>query len=84
MAETTPAIAASASSSNTVTASSSLLMAIVEEVSDLLLHGTEGASFDPALWYLDMGAMNHISGCRKFFCELDESTTGFVKFENPN
>ena len=40
VAETTPTAAASASSSNTVTASSSLLMAIVEEVSDLLLHGT--------------------------------------------
>ena len=47
MAETTSTAAASVSSSNTVTASSSLLMAIVEEVSDLLLHGTEGASSDP-------------------------------------
>ena len=46
--ETTNAAAASASSSNTVTVMSSLLMAIVEEVSDLLLHGTEGASSDLA------------------------------------
>ena len=82
VAETTPAAAASTSSSNTVTASSSLLMAIVEEVSDLLLHGTEGASSDPALWYLDTGATNHMSGRRQFFCELDESATGFVKFGN--
>ena len=82
VAETTPAATASASSSNTVTATSSLLMAIVEEVSDLLLHGTEGASSDPALWYLDTGATNHVSGCRKFFCELDESTNGFVKFDD--
>ena len=63
MAKTTPAAEASVSSSNTVIASSSLLMPIVEEVSDLLLHGTEGASFDPALWHLDTGAMNHMSGC---------------------
>ena len=80
VAETTPAAMASASSSNTVTTTSSLLMAIVEEVSDLLLHGTEGASSDPALWYLDTGATNHMSGSQKFFCELDKSTAEFVKF----
>ena len=80
VAETTPTTAAaSASSSNTVTTTSSLLMAIVEEISDLLLHGSEGASPDPALWYLDTGVTNHMWGCRNFFCELDESTTGFVK-----
>ena len=80
VAEATPATAASASSSNMVVASSSLLMAVVEEVSDLLLHGSEGASSDPALWYLDTGATNHMSGCREFFNNLDETTTGFVKF----
>ena len=79
MAKTTPA-AVSASSSNTTTARTSLPMTIVEEVSDLLLHGSEGASPDPTLWYLDTGATNHMSGCQNFFCELDESTTGFVKF----
>ena len=79
MAETTPAVAA-ANSSNTAVVTSSLLMAMVEEVSDLLLHGSEGASFDPTLWYLDSGATNHMSGCRNFFYELDESTSGFVKF----
>ena len=62
MAETTPAVAAtSTSSSNTVTATSSLLMAVVEEVSDLLLHGSEGASSDPTLWYLETGATNHMT-----------------------
>ena len=55
-------------------------MAILEEASDLLLRGTEGASSAPALWYLDTRATNHMSGCRKFFCELVESTTGFIKF----
>ena len=63
-----------------MTATSSLLMAVVEEVSDLLLHGSEGASSDPTHWYLDTGATNHMSGCREFFSDLDESTTGFVKF----
>ena len=77
--ETTP-VAASASSSNTVTATSSLLMAVVEEVSDLLLHGSEGASSDPTLWYLDTGATNHMKECREFFSDLDESTTRFVNF----
>ena len=79
VAETNP-VAASASSSNTTTATSSLLMAVEEEVSDLLLHGSEGASPDPALWYLDTRATNHMLGCRNFLCELDESTTRFVKF----
>ena len=64
VAETTPvATSASASSSNAVTTTSSLLMAVVEEVSDLLLHGSEGASFDPTLWYLDTRATNHMTGC---------------------
>ena len=81
MAETTPATAvASASSSKTVTATSALLMAVVEEVSDLLLHGSKGASSDPTLWYMDIGATNHMTSCREFFSDLDESTTGFVKF----
>ena len=79
VAETTPA-ASSASLSNTTTATSYLLMAVVEEVSDLLLHGFEDTSPDPALWYLDTGAKNHMSRCRSFFCELNESTAGFVKF----
>ena len=80
MVEATPATAALASSSHTIVATSSLLMAVVEEVSDLLLHGFEGASSDPALWYLDTGATNHMTGRREFFSNLDESTTGSVKF----
>ena len=81
MAEVTPAAgAASTSSSNTVVATSSLLMPVVEEVSDLLLHGSEGASSDPTLWYLDTRATNHMIGRREFFHNLDESTTGSVKF----
>ena len=81
VAETTPAAAAaSTSSSNTVTTMSSLLMAVVEEVSDLLLHGSEGTSSNPTLWYLDSRATNHMIGCREFFNDLDASTTGFMKF----
>ena len=81
VAETTPAAeAASTSSSNTVTATSSLLMAVLEEISDLLLHGAEGASSNPTLWYLDTGATNHMTSYRDFFNDLDTSTTRFVKF----
>ena len=79
--ETTLA-AASASLSNTTTVTSSLLMAVVEEVSDLLLPGSEGASPDPTLSYLDTRAKNHMSGCHNFSCELDESTKRFFKFGN--
>ena len=79
VAETTPASAA-ASSSNTAAVTSSLLMTMVEEASDLLLHGSEKASSDLAPRYLDIEATNHIIGCRKFFSDLDKSTTRFVKF----
>ena len=78
--EATPAAVASASSSNTIVATSSLLMAIVEEVSDLLLHGSEGVTSDHALWYLDTGATNHMTGRSEFFTKLDDSITGSVKF----
>ena len=80
VAEATPAAAASASSSNTIVATSSLLMAVVEEVSDLLLHGSKGATSDPALWYLDTGATNHMTGRKEFFNKLDESINGSMKF----
>ena len=55
-------------------------MDVVEEASELLLHGLEGALSDPSLWYLDTGATNHMTGCRNFFCDLDESASGYVKF----
>ena len=80
MAEATPAAATLASSSNTIVATSSLLMAVVEEVSDLLLHGSEGAASDRTLWYLDTGATNHMTGRKEFFKKLDESITGSMKF----
>ena len=82
VAEATPEAAASASSSNTVAATSSLLMAVVEEVSDLLLHGSEGATSDPALWYFDTGAANHMTERQEFFNKLDDSITGSMKFGN--
>ena len=80
VSKSTPAAAAAQSSSSAVIASSSLLMAAVEEASDLLLHGSKGVPSDPTLWYLDRGATNHMTGQREFFCSIDKSTTGFVKF----
>ena len=64
MSESTPEVVTNTSSIPTAT--SSLLMAVVEEASDLLLLGSEGALSDLALWYLDTGATNHMTG-RKFF-----------------
>ena len=52
VSESTLAVAATTSSVPAMT--SSLLMGVVEEASDLLLHGSEGALSDLALWYLDM------------------------------
>ena len=80
VSESTPASAVTLSSTRVVMATSSLLMAVVEEASDLLLHGSEGAPSDPALWYLDTGATNHMTVRREFFLNLDKSTSGFVKF----
>ena len=62
MSESTLATSASHSSSPAVIATSSLLIAVVEEASDLLLHGLEGAPSDPVLWSLDTGATNHMIG----------------------
>ena len=80
--ESTPASAVTLSSIRVVMATSFLLMVVVEEASDLLLHGSEGVPSDPALWYLDTGTTNHMTGCREFFLNLDKSTSGFVKFGN--
>ena len=80
MSESTPIVAATTSTIPVVT--SSPLMGVVEEASDLLLHGFEGELFDPTLWYLDTGATNHMIGRRNFVCDLDEFTSGFVKFED--
>ena len=49
VSESTSAAAAAHSASPSVIATSSLLMAVVEEASDLLLHGSEGAPSDPTL-----------------------------------
>lgn len=32
------------------------------------------------VWYLDTGASNHMTGCRKQFTQLDTSIHGLVKF----
>ena len=34
----------------------------------------------PCRWVLDTGAMNHMTGSRRLFAELDTSVTGIVKF----
>ena len=35
---------------------------------------------DGALWYLDTGATNHMSGSHAVFSELDNNVTGMVRF----
>jgi gag-polypeptide of LTR copia-type/Zinc knuckle len=32
------------------------------------------------VWYLDTGASNHMTGCRKYFTELDTTIGGMVRF----
>ena len=79
MSESTPEVVTAASSIPAAT--SALLMAVVEEASDLLLHGSEGALSDLALWYLDMGATNHMTSRQIFFCDLDESAYGLLNLD---
>ena len=61
-----------------VAATSSLLMAVVEEASDLLLHGSKRALCDPALWYLDTGATNHMTGD----IEINQKDGGILQLLN--
>lgn len=77
-----PLAAAVVNSSTLAAVTSSLLMVVVEEASDLLLHGSEGVLSNLTLWYVDTRATNHMSKCRNFFYSLDESLSGFVKFED--
>ena len=60
VSKSTQAVAATTSYVQVVT--SSLLMGVVEEASDLILHGFEGALSNPPLWYLDTRATNHMTG----------------------
>ena len=55
-------------------------MAIEEARSDFLLQGSEIHHHTSDLWYLDIGATNHMTGQQNFFTTLDELADGFVKF----
>ena len=58
----------------------SLLMAIEEARSDFLLQGSEMDHHTSDLWYLDIGATNHMTGQQNFFTTLDEVADSFAKF----
>lgn len=55
-------------------ATSSLLMAIEEVQSEFLLQSSEVDLRDLELWYLKIGATNHMTERRNYFMDLDEST----------
>ncbi|XP_020249218.1 uncharacterized protein LOC109826605 [Asparagus officinalis] len=44
------------------------------------LDGEEEVVHENTVWFLDTGASNHMTGCKKWFSELDETITGKVKF----
>ncbi|XP_020254172.1 uncharacterized protein LOC109831249 [Asparagus officinalis] len=43
---------------------------------------SEELVFETDIWYLDTGASNHMTGCKKKFSDLDEKVCGRVKFGN--
>lgn len=55
-------------------ATSSLLMAIEEVQSEFLLQSSEVDLRDLELWYLKIGATNHMTERINYFMDLDEST----------
>jgi transposase InsO family protein len=40
----------------------------------------DGGEHDPAMWILDTGATNHMTGSRSAFAKLDTAVTGTVRF----
>jgi transposase InsO family protein len=53
-------------------------LAVVEAKVFAQLDG--GGEHDPAMWILDTGATNHMTGSRSAFAELDTAVTGTVRF----
>ena len=58
---------------------SSLLMVVADEHADVLLQGMNDSPIDD-MWYLDMGASNHMTSMKTFYQSLDESHKGVVRF----
>lgn len=52
---------------------SSVLMAMVEEQSNFLFQGFKTDLKDLDLWYLDIGATNHMYSRRSYFSDLNET-----------
>ncbi|XP_078440859.1 uncharacterized protein LOC144710892 [Wolffia australiana] len=71
-----------ATPSTLAASTSSLLMAIEEAQSEVLVQGSKFDHHHPDLWYLDTGTTNQMNRNQNFILKLDESTAGFVKFED--
>ena len=60
---------------------SSLLMVLVDEHVDLLLHDMSGSPIDD-MWYLDTRASRHMTGKKTFYQSFDESDKGVGRFSD--
>lgn len=56
------------------------LVTLVKDNVHLQLEGDN--TDDGKVWYLDTGASNHMTGCKKQFTELNTSVSGSVKFSD--
>ena len=58
-----------------------LLIVLADKHADVLFQGMNNTPIND-IWYLDMGASNHMNSMKTFYQSLDESHKGVVRFSD--